>query len=357
MAEPFAAALKRYIRAGYRAPDAMKAAWHDVRIGRVERPRRPGRRYRRAVAALPGRPLLNPRRNPLTAAERARILRESDRSGAAAEAAIARGDSATGHFMHGRSHGLRRALALAPPVLFTRGNPVRALSVPQARTAARQYGQRPPPVGYCVRLTPWLELCRDRDAYYLVSATAPPARGAVPTPVGTLRRFAWSTNARRGRAGRNPALGLPVPRAAAGLKVETRLVRSRGYRPDRLPTITSPADVAALARKLPDSDRERTLALYLNAQNRVVGVQQLSVGARSATLVPIDAVIRTALLANAAGFVLVHNHPSGDPTPSRPDADIYRRLKAAAELVDIRALDAVVVANGQYRSLEEQGGA
>lgn len=135
MAEPFAAALKRYIRAGYRAPDAMKAVWHDVKVGRVERPRRPGRRYRRAVAALPGRPLLNPRRNPLTAAERARILRESDRSGAAAEAALGRGDTATGHFMHGRSHGLRRALALAPPVLFA--NPLTRSETAQVLRAAR----------------------------------------------------------------------------------------------------------------------------------------------------------------------------------------------------------------------------
>ncbi len=225
-----------------------------------------------------------------------------------------------------------------------RSNAVRAVRPAEARQVARQYGQRLPRMGYCMRLSAWLELCRDAAGYYLVGHEAPPARRAAPTPVGSTRR-----------AGLNPSLGMRVPRAAAGLKIETRLVRSRGYRPDRLPLISSPADVAALSRRITDSDRERSLALYLNAQNRVIGVQQLTVGARSATLIPVDTLLRTALLTNAAGMILVHNHPSGDVTPSREDIAIYRRLKDAGALVDVRALDAVVVGNGQYRSIEEMG--
>jgi len=195
-----------------------------------------------------------------------------------------------------------------------------------------------------VRLSAWLELCRDEAGFYLVGHEAPPARGAVPPPTGSTRRI-----------GPNPTLGTPVPRAAAGLKVETRLVRSRGYRPDQLPAIASSQDVAALARRLPESDRERSLALYLDAKNRVIGVQQLSIGARSATLIPVDALLRTALLTNAAGMILVHNHPSGDATPSREDIAIFRRLREAGDLVDVRALDAVVVANGTHRSIAEMG--
>jgi hypothetical protein len=147
---------------------------------------------------------------------------------------------------------------------------------------------------------------------------------------------------------------MPVPRRYAGLKVETRLIRSRGWDPAKAPKIGTPADVAAIARKLVDSDRERVLVLYLNVQNQVIGVQQLAVGALSAAMVPVDAVLRAALLADAAGIILVHNHPSGTPTPSAADRQIHNRLATAAKHVDLTLLDSVVVANGAYVSLAER---
>jgi len=156
---------------------------------------------------------------------------------------------------------------------------------------------------------------------------------------------------------RNPALGIPVPRTVAGLRVETRLIRSRGYDPATAPQISEPAQAVALAAKLTQSDRERILVFYLSTQNRVLGIQQLSVGALASALAPVDAILRTALLAGAAGFIVVHNHPSGDPTPSGPDKDLHQRLTRAAELVDLRLLDSVVVGDGRWTSLRDRGGA
>jgi len=66
-------------------------------------------------------------------------------------------------------------------------------------------------------------------------------------------------------------------------------------------------------------------------------------------------VLKTVLLANGVSIVLVHNHPSGDPTPSEEDLALTRRLKAAAELMGIRLLDHVVLGDGRFRSLAEDG--
>ncbi len=137
--------------------------------------------------------------------------------------------------------------------------------------------------------------------------------------------------------------------------METRLVRSRGFDPEKAPQLTSSRAAAEVAGKLVQSDRERLLALYLNTQNRLIGVQQVSVGARSSALVPPDAVLRAALLANAAGVILVHNHPSGRAEPSPEDKEMFRRLRDAGRLMDINVLDALVVADGRHTSLADLG--
>lgn len=168
-----------------------------------------------------------------------------------------------------------------------------------------------------------------------------------------------TTSTTRTRTRRNPALGLPVPREYRGLAVETRLVRSRGWDPRKAPAITSPVDVVTIARKLTQSDRERLLALYLNVQNRVVGIEQLGVGSLSQALVDTGALMRAALMLavkrGAAGFILVHNHPSGIAEPSAADRKIHEQLGRAAALLDLKLLDTVVVADGAYVSLAERG--
>jgi DNA repair protein RadC len=65
--------------------------------------------------------------------------------------------------------------------------------------------------------------------------------------------------------------------------------------------------------------------------------------------------LRAALLADAAGMILVHNHPSGTPTPSAADRQIHDRLTTAAKQVDLTLLDSVIVENGAYVSLAERG--
>jgi DNA repair protein RadC len=82
---------------------------------------------------------------------------------------------------------------------------------------------------------------------------------------------------------------------------------------------------------------------------------QVSQGTLTASLVHPREVFRAAVQAAAAAVVLVHNHPSGDPTPSQEDHEVTRRLVAAGEVLGIRVVDHVVVADGGFHSFKESG--
>ena len=111
-----------------------------------------------------------------------------------------------------------------------------------------------------------------------------------------------------------------------------------------------------LRRARRDGTQERTGALYLNARNRLIRDDpEIYRGTLDRAVVEPREILKRALLANAAGIVLYHNHPSGDPTPSREDREFTRRLASAAEAVGVRLLDHVVVGSGGAVSFREAG--
>ena len=144
-------------------------------------------------------------------------------------------------------------------------------------------------------------------------------------------------------------LGLPYAR----LQVRVTLVRD--VLPSRLPRIRSAAEVYRDFAVLTALDREAFVVLLLDLKNRVTGVHVVSVGSLAASLVHPREVFKTAILGNAAAVLVVHNHPSGDPTPSREDREITTRLKASGELLGIPLIDHIVVAEDGYRSFSEGG--
>jgi DNA repair protein RadC len=101
--------------------------------------------------------------------------------------------------------------------------------------------------------------------------------------------------------------------------------------------------------------REELRVLSLNAKNVVQRVSHVYMGNVSASLVRVGELFRDAVRLDASGVVLVHNHPSGDPTPSREDREITVRLAAAGEPLGIPVLDHVVVAEQGFVSLREEG--
>jgi DNA repair protein RadC len=111
-----------------------------------------------------------------------------------------------------------------------------------------------------------------------------------------------------------------------------------------------------LKRARGDGLQERTGALFLNARNRLLRDEpEIYRGTLDRAVVEPREILKRALLANAAGVILYHNHPSGDPSPSREDREFTRRLAAAAESVGLRLLDHVVVGRGGCLSFREAG--
>jgi DNA repair protein RadC len=93
----------------------------------------------------------------------------------------------------------------------------------------------------------------------------------------------------------------------------------------------------------------------LNTQSRVVSAQEVSRGTLNSSLVHPREVFRLAIAEGAAGIVVVHNHPSGDPTPSADDRAVTRQLVDAGKLLDIPVYDHVIIGNGRYVSFAEAG--
>lgn len=96
--------------------------------------------------------------------------------------------------------------------------------------------------------------------------------------------------------------------------------------------------------------------LCLNTRHAILCSHLVSRGALDATVVHPREVFRASILAGAAGVILYHNHPSGDPTPSRDDAALTRRLITAGDLVGISVIDHIIVgSHGRYFSFKEAG--
>jgi DNA repair protein RadC len=133
---------------------------------------------------------------------------------------------------------------------------------------------------------------------------------------------------------------------------------SRALREDigRRDALGSPGAVRDFLRlKLRDLPHEVFLGLYLDAQNRVIGDEELFRGTLTQTSVYPREVVKRALAHNAAGIILAHNHPSGVAEPSFADEALTRALRQALALVDIKVLDHFVVAGNAATSFAERG--
>lgn len=121
-------------------------------------------------------------------------------------------------------------------------------------------------------------------------------------------------------------------------------------------TIGTPAEAAELVRPLlAGADREHFLVLCLDTKNRVNAVHTVSVGTLNSSAVHPREVFKAAILANAAAVILAHNHPSGDPTPSREDRETTARLVECGKILGIEVLDHVVLGEGRFCSLRQAG--
>ncbi|MCC5909405.1 MAG: JAB domain-containing protein [Clostridiaceae bacterium] len=140
--------------------------------------------------------------------------------------------------------------------------------------------------------------------------------------------------------------------------VSLKLVReSTTYYSNR--KIRSPEDAAEIFRNfIGDSDREKFALMCLNSKNEPVSLSLVSQGSLNAAIVHPREVFKTALMANSAsiitGIQISHNHPSGDPTPSKEDVEITKRLMEAGKILGIELLDHIVLGENSFVSAKEK---
>ena len=121
-------------------------------------------------------------------------------------------------------------------------------------------------------------------------------------------------------------------------------------------TIHAPKDIAELLLdEMSALEREELRVALLNTRNAVLAVETVYSGNVSSSLVRIGELFCEAVRRQATGVILVHNHPSGDPTPSADDLHLTAEALAAGRLLDIQLLDHVVIAGGSWVSLRDRG--
>ena len=137
--------------------------------------------------------------------------------------------------------------------------------------------------------------------------------------------------------------------------LRTQLVQLKSKKLQDLPKITFPDDAADILGGLSKNDREVVQVMYLNGQNKVIGIETAHKGSVNASITSPHEIMKTALLTNASSIILAHNHPSGDPTPSPEDISVTKKLKEAGKTVDVRVLDSIVIGKDKYYSLKQEG--
>ena len=120
--------------------------------------------------------------------------------------------------------------------------------------------------------------------------------------------------------------------------------------------IHGPEDAAHFAMPyFRQEQKEHFAILMLNTKNHILGLQDVSIGSLTASIVHPREVFETAILHHSAAIILLHNHPSGDPTPSKEDISVTQRIEKASKVMDIPVLDHIILGGGRYVSMKKDG--
>lgn len=117
--------------------------------------------------------------------------------------------------------------------------------------------------------------------------------------------------------------------------------------------ITTAKDIVKFINEIENLDlsaEESTFVLCLNTKNEIVSYSEIAKGGINFCNFDMKSLFKNILLSNASKFILIHNHPSGDSTPSKNDIEITKKIKQASEIMDINFLDHLVIAGNNYSS-------
>jgi len=145
----------------------------------------------------------------------------------------------------------------------------------------------------------------------------------------------------------------------AALELGKRLASQKRAHSEPAHKITSTSDALAFCKEhfvrlAQESSREEFHVVLLNEKHHVIKTEQITVGLSNKSLAHPREVFKPAIRESAAALILVHNHPSGDPTPSQDDKTITKELKTAADTLGIRILDHIILAKDTILSMVEE---
>lgn len=147
------------------------------------------------------------------------------------------------------------------------------------------------------------------------------------------------------------------PAKAIQIKAAIELgIRIAKHAPMERKTIHSPNDVANFVMEdMKYLKQEHFVVLLLDTKNHVMAKETISIGTLNSSLVHPREVFKPAIKKSVSAIILIHNHPSGDPTPSREDIEVTKRLIKAGEILGIDVLDHLVIGENRYFSLKDKG--
>ena len=148
--------------------------------------------------------------------------------------------------------------------------------------------------------------------------------------------------------------GIGPAKACTILAAQELIKRALEIGEETLPTVKSIRDVIAQFSYLRDKTREHLAALYLNARNELVFKKHIFVGTLDANIAHPREIFEHALANHASSVILVHNHPSGDPEPSKADLEITKRIIEAGKILGIDVLDHIIITKTKAFSFKEK---
>jgi len=152
------------------------------------------------------------------------------------------------------------------------------------------------------------------------------------------------------------SLGIGKDKAAtlaAAFEISRRVGSQQKWFSDK--KITSPKEVAEIFIPLfRDEVKEKFIVICLNSANKIICHKTISIGSLNSSIVHPREVFKVAIENNSANIIIMHNHPSGNPDPSKEDIAVTKKLVEAGKLLEINVFDHIIIANNSYTSLVEK---
>lgn len=151
-----------------------------------------------------------------------------------------------------------------------------------------------------------------------------------------------------------PTTPLPAPTYLREVRITFKKARPRKSAPVGQ-AVGGSGDVYALFRHLQHEQKEHFLTLHLDARHRIICYELVAVGSLQAVYMRPMEIFRSSFLLNAHAAIVLHNHPSGDPRPSKHDKRVTRHLRFLADTMGLQLLDHLIIGEDSYFSFKDEG--